>query len=185
MVFAVNCGLDGAPNSFTNFKNSALAVGASLSSAVSSSTAPWPTAPYGDYTIPPAPEATVVTQTVSVDGSVWTTTYDSYPGSPAPTPATLEGQVHRVVVGGPGKLVFDPPQVSAQPRDVVVFELFVLHSAFASILKSLSSHQKNHTVTQSSFADPCRKLNVNGTTGFDSSLYVFYNMDQRDDATQT
>jgi len=162
MVFAVNCGLDGAPNSFTNFKNSALAVGASLSSAVSSSTAPWPTAPYGDYTIPPAPEATVVTQTVSVDGSVWTTTYDSYPGSPAPTPATLEGQVHRVVVGGPGKLVFDPPQVSAQPRDVVVFEF----------------HQKNHTVTQSSFADPCRKLNVNGTTGFDSSF-----MPVPDDAT--
>ena len=30
MVFAINCGPDGAANSFTNFKNSALAIGAQL-----------------------------------------------------------------------------------------------------------------------------------------------------------
>ena len=30
MVFAVNCGADGAPNSFTNFKDAALAIGAQL-----------------------------------------------------------------------------------------------------------------------------------------------------------
>jgi len=30
MVHAINCGLDGAPNSFTNFKNAALAIGAQL-----------------------------------------------------------------------------------------------------------------------------------------------------------
>lgn len=38
MVFAVNCGADGSPNSFTNFKNAALAQGA----AAASSTAGYP-----------------------------------------------------------------------------------------------------------------------------------------------
>jgi plastocyanin len=153
MVFAVNCGLDGSPNSFTNFQKAALAIGASLS-ATASSAIPWTTAAYGNYTIPPAPEVTPVTQTVSVNNSVWTTTYNSYPGSPAPTPATVTGQVHKVIVGGSAGLVFDPPHITALPMDVVVFEF----------------QQKNHTVTQSSFADPCRKLNVNGTIGFDSDF---------------
>lgn len=62
MVFAVNCGADGSPNSFTNFKNSALQIGASLSSAAAaSSTAASSvvasgvaTAAYGSVTIPPA-----------------------------------------------------------------------------------------------------------------------------------
>lgn len=126
MVFAVNCGLDGAPNSFTNFKKAALAVGASLSAAAASTTAaaaPSTTAAYGDYTIPPAPVPTLVTQTITLQSSTWTTTYSSYPNSPAPTPASLEGQVHKVIVGGTGTLAFNPPMVSAAPRDVIVFEL--------------------------------------------------------------
>lgn len=177
MVFAINCGLDGAPNSFTNFKNSALAIGASLSasaaaasstaytpaSTASAADAAWTTAAYGDYTIPPAPTATLVTQAVTLGTSSWTTTYSSYPGSAAPTPNSVEGTVHKVIVGGPGKLAFDPPTISAQPRDVVVFEF----------------HQKNHTVTQSSFDDPCRKLNADGVTGFDSGF-----MPVADDATE-
>jgi len=160
MVFAVNCGFDDAPNSFANFKKSALAIGESLQAAAppTNTAAPaattWDTAAYGDYTIPPAPEVTPVTQAITLGSEVWTTTYNSYPGSPAPTPASAEGTVHRVIVGGPGLLKFDPPSISAQPRDVVVFEF----------------RQKNHTVTQSSFADPCRKLNANGVTGFDSDF---------------
>jgi plastocyanin len=166
MVFAINCGLDGTPNSFTNFKKSALAVGASLSAAAAAASptastpadtaapAAWTTAAYGDYTIPPAPTATLVTQAITLGTASWTTTYASYPGSAAPTPNSADGTVHRVVVGGPGLLTFDPPTISAQPRDVVVFEF----------------HQKNHTVTQSSFDDPCRKLNANGVTGFDSGF---------------
>lgn len=153
MVFAVNCGLDGAPNSFTNFKKAALAVGASLSAAAASPSATptgYTTAPYGGVTIPPAPEATPVTQTVTLGSSTWTTTYSSYPGSPNPTPASAEGAVHTVVVGGTGKLVFDPPFVDAQPRDTIIFEF----------------RQKNHTVTQSSFADPCRKLDGGFDSGF-------------------
>ncbi|KAG6911862.1 hypothetical protein DXG01_000109 [Tephrocybe rancida] len=163
MVFAVNCGLDGQPNSFTNFKKSALAVGASLSAAAATpsatdspaastdSPAALTTAAYGDYTIPAAPSVTPVTQTVTLGNQVWTTTYNSYPGSPGPTPVAAEGAVHTVIVGGPGKLVFDPPFVAAQPRDTIVFEF----------------QQKNHTVTQSSFADPCRKL---ASGGFDSDF---------------
>jgi plastocyanin len=153
MVFAINCGADGAPNSFTNFKNAALAVGASLATAAAS--APSTTAAYGGYTIAPAPTPVPVTQVITLgSSSTWTTTYSSYPNSPAPTPVSAEGAVHKVVVGGTGILKFDPPFVSALPRDTVVFEF----------------HQKNHTVTQSSFDDPCRKLNSTGLTGFDSGF---------------
>ncbi|PPQ89404.1 hypothetical protein CVT25_002222 [Psilocybe cyanescens] len=161
MVFAINCGLDGAPNSFTNFKNAALGVGASLSAAAatpastSDAAATWTTAAYGDYTIPPAPTATQVTQVITLDStSTWTTTYASYPGSPAATPASAEGAVHTVTVGANGQLAFNPPFIAAAPRDTIVFEF----------------HQKNHTVTQSSFDDPCRKLSANGATGFDSGF---------------
>jgi len=158
MVFAVNCGADGSSNSFTNFQNAALAIGASLSSAVAASTqavatGPSTTAAYGGYTIPPAPTGTAVTQAITLGSSTWTTTYTSYPNSPAPTPGSVNGQVHTIIVGG-SSLAFDPPHISALPRDIVVFEF----------------HQKNHTVTQSAFDDPCRKLNESGVTGFDSGF---------------
>ncbi|KAK0245841.1 hypothetical protein EDD85DRAFT_802322 [Armillaria nabsnona] len=162
MVFAVNCGLDGAPNSFTNFKSAALAVGASLSAAASAATGSSEaaasttyTAAYGGVTVPPAADPTVVTDTITLESSTWTTTYSSYPGSPAATPGSLEGNVIKVTVGGSNQLVFEPARVSAQPRDIIMFEF----------------QTKNHTVTQSSFADPCRQLNANGTIGFDSGFH--------------
>jgi hypothetical protein len=37
------------------------------------------------------------------------------------------------------------------------------------------SRQKNHTVTQSTFDDPCRPFKVNGATAFDSGLLVYLN----------
>lgn len=77
----------------------------------------------GDVTIPPAETASTVTQTITLESSTWTTTYASFPNSPAATPASLEGNVINVVVGGTGKLFFDPPHVVAQPRDVIVFQL--------------------------------------------------------------
>jgi plastocyanin len=159
MVFAVNCGADGAPNSFTNFKNAALQIGASLSSSATaaSSTAPsgTATAAYGGVTVPPAPTPSMLTQAVTVASSTWTTVYSSYPNSPAPTPASLQGNVITVVVGGPGKLLFDPPHVTAQPRDTIMFQF----------------QQKNHSVVESSFADPCRPLSSNGATGFLSDFF--------------
>jgi len=164
MVFAVNCGQDGTPNSFTNFVNSAKAIGASLSasaaaastagSATATSSGAWTTAAYGGVTIPAAPTGTPVVQTITLSQSTWTTSYTSYPGSPAPTPVSLDGTVHKVVVGGTGQLFFSPSNITAAPRDTIVFEF----------------HVKNHTVTQSSFADPCRPLSVNGQTGFDSGF---------------
>ncbi|KAG5221438.1 FliC domain-containing protein [Salix suchowensis] len=152
MVFAINCGLDGAPNSFTNFKKSALAVGASLATEAATHHLPPPPPIHTVVTadmvhplvaalaldptasglvtvthLPPldrciwrchspaAPIVQVVTDTVTLDSEVWTTTYSSYPGSPAPTPASAAGNVHKVIVGGPGKLLFDPPHIAAQP----------------------------------------------------------------------
>ena len=98
MVFAVNCGPDGSANSFTNFKQSALNIGAQLqaSAAAASSAVPasstvdytgWTTADYGTATIPAEPTGTVVTDTVTAGSATWTTTYSSYPGSPDPTPS--------------------------------------------------------------------------------------------------
>jgi len=158
MVFAINCGPDGAPNSFANFKAAALAVGARLKAGATQTTPPpatttW-TAAYGTYTIPPPPATTEATKTITLGSSTWVTTYTSYAGSPDPTPSTLTGVVHKVIVGG-SQLAFDPPRIDALPRDIVMFEF----------------RQKNHTVTQSSFADPCRKLTVNGAiVGFDSDF---------------
>ncbi|TFK30568.1 hypothetical protein FA15DRAFT_662553 [Coprinopsis marcescibilis] len=156
MVFAINCGPDGAPNSFTNFKSSALEVGNRLKAEASATAAPAPstTAAYGDLTIPAEPTPELVTRTITLEAATWTTVYSSYPGSPAATPASEEGRVHKVIVGGDKGLVFDPPSIQALPRDQIVFEF----------------HQKNHTVTQSSFDDPCRPFNVAGNPGFDSGF---------------
>lgn len=164
MVFAVNCGADGAPNSFTNFKNAALAIGAAAASSASAASAsatvaaasPATDANPASVTIPPAPDASTVTAAITLESSTWTTTYASYPGSPAPTPASLAGRTIQVTVGGNGTLTFDPPEVQAAPRDTIVFQ-------FVS---------KNHTATQSTFAAPCNKLNnvTTGQVGFDSGF---------------
>lgn len=151
MVFAVNCGTDGSPNSLTGFKQAALAFGAAQASASPSASAaggygyappaasPAPvvaspanggaapamtTAAYGGYSIPAAPAPSLVTQTVSLGSQVWTTTYSSYPGSADPTPAAdAASAIHTVVVGGPGILAFNPPSIQAKPQDTIVFEL--------------------------------------------------------------
>ncbi|KAI0757143.1 hypothetical protein C8Q80DRAFT_1132225 [Daedaleopsis nitida] len=166
MVFGVNCGPDGAQNSFTNFKNAALKIGTDLkaaaSSAAPSSTASsddsWTTAEYGTATIPAEPTGTTVTDTVSLGTAVWTTTYSSYPGSPDPTPSSLTGNVIKVVVGGEnGELTFSPENVQASPRDIISFEF----------------HAKNHTATQSSFAAPCVRLkdaSTGSAIGLDSGF---------------
>ena len=70
--------------------------------------------------------------------------------NPPPTSTPTTGSDHRVVVGGPGTLAFNPSTVVAQPGDTVTFEF----------------HQKNHTATQSTFSDPCKPL----ISGFNSGL---------------
>lgn len=159
MVHAINCGPDGAPNSFTNFKNAALEIGAQLQAGGSQNppSSTW-TADYGTATIPPPPTPSLVTDTITLGSEVWTTTYSSYPNSPAPTPHSPTGDTIQVIVGGPnGNLTFTPSRVSAAPRDIIKFIFQV----------------KNHTVTQSSFAAPCVPLTDNSTgqrIGFDSGF---------------
>jgi plastocyanin len=62
------------------------------------------------------------------------------------TPPSSTSQDHRVIVGGT-TLTFQPSNITAQPGDAITFEF----------------HQKNHTVTQSSFANPCQML-ASGST---------------------
>jgi len=124
MVFAINCGPDGAPNSFTSFRESALKIGQSLAASASAQPAQPSQTPAGGYEYP-APSSPPT---------------NAPSGSPAPAPAA-GGAEHKVIVGGPGKLAFDPERVTASPGDTIVFEF----------------HQKNHTATQSAFTAPCLK----------------------------
>jgi len=76
--------------------------------------------------------------------------------SAAPTSSSVPtSNDHRVIVGGTGVLAFSPPNITAQVGDTITFEF----------------HQKNHTVTASSFAAPCRDLfSTSGKLGFDSGF---------------
>ncbi|CAE6520838.1 unnamed protein product [Rhizoctonia solani] len=151
MVFAINPPREG--NTFdaflANAKNSAVQSSAPVSALPVTTTA----AP----TVTPAPGGVVtLTQTVTAGTSTWTTTYTSAPGSPAPT-ANPQPVVHVVLVGGNGTLAYDPPSVQAAPGDIISFQF----------------KSKNHTITQSSFAAPCRKTeftSTSGQIGFDSGF---------------
>ncbi len=95
-----------------------------------------------------------VTQTVTVNGTPQTTTYATTTAAAAPT-ESASGAV--VTVGMNGALQFTPNTLAAKAGDKITFR-------FTS---------KNHTVTQSSFADPCTPLaetSANGQAGFDSGL---------------
>lgn len=72
--------------------------------------------------------------------------------SVSPTPSTVPttSSDHKIVVGGPSLLAFSPANITAQPGDTVTFEF----------------RQKNHTVTASSFNEPCNGL----AGGFDSGF---------------
>ncbi|KZO91194.1 hypothetical protein CALVIDRAFT_558294 [Calocera viscosa TUFC12733] len=104
----------------------------------------------------PTSAAPVVTVTADVTGgsSTMQTVYGS-----APTGASSSGSPtdHTVVVGGSNGLVYTPNTVVAAVGDTITFEF----------------QATNHTATQSSFADPCRKLALTSTTGqvgFDSGF---------------
>jgi len=159
MVFAINPPREG--NTFdaflANAKNSAnVASSAPVSSAPAATTSA-PVASASAPAITQAPDnAVTLTQTITLGASTWTTTYGSYPGSAAPTP-NVEPVVHVVTVGDNGALTYSPSSIQAAPRDIVSFQF----------------KSKNHTITQSSFADPCRKLeftSTSGQVGFDSGF---------------
>lgn len=71
-------------------------------------------------------------------------------GSALAAPGFAKRATHEITVGGKGELSFDPPAIFAETGDKVIFK-------FVS---------KNHTVTQSSFAHPCGRLEGGFDTGF-------------------
>ena len=72
--------------------------------------------------------------------------------SPAPQPVT-----HEVTVGANGMLAFSPSSITALVGDSIEFTFY----------------PKNHSVTQSTFSNPCVPIEqTTGTKGFDSGLYV-------------
>ncbi|EKM55962.1 uncharacterized protein PHACADRAFT_122015 [Phanerochaete carnosa HHB-10118-sp] len=112
-------------------------------------------------TSPPAePTSTFVTITktsttsLPITSSSIPTTSSSSTGSASPTSLSSD---HIVVVGGPDILAFSPSNITAQIGDTVTFQF----------------RQKNHTVTQSTFAAPCVALadtSTSGQSGFDSGF---------------
>ncbi|KAF8333959.1 uncharacterized protein EI90DRAFT_2915292 [Cantharellus anzutake] len=62
--------------------------------------------------------------------------------------------IHQITVGGNSSLTFDPSNIAAQPNDIVQF-------TFVS---------KNHTITQSTFANPCVAGLKDGSPGFNSGF---------------
>ncbi|KAG7086552.1 hypothetical protein E1B28_002501 [Marasmius oreades] len=84
-----------------------------------------------------------------------TTTSTSTSTSATSTAPAGSSKDHRVVVGGPGVLAFQPANITAQVGDTVTFEF----------------RQKNHTVTQSSFNQPCQALSATGQPGFDTGFH--------------
>ncbi|KAJ7235635.1 hypothetical protein B0H12DRAFT_1141390 [Mycena haematopus] len=103
-------------------------------------------------TTPKAQSYATATATVSHGTTTWTTVYTSYAGSAYPTYAPSPVN-HLIKVGlnstGGSALMFTPSNISAAIGDTVTFEF----------------HAKNHTVTQSSFLEPCKALAETSTTG--------------------
>ncbi|KAF5372988.1 hypothetical protein D9758_001619 [Tetrapyrgos nigripes] len=151
MVFAVNPG-----DKFAAFQ--AAATGNSTNATTATSAGSTTTSSGSTATAPASASPSVVTVTATVtvsSGQTLTTTYGSYPGSAQPTSATSND--HRVTVGANGQLLFEPANITAQVGDTVTFEF----------------HQKNHTVTQSTFSTPCRPVaavSSGSQAGFDSGF---------------
>ncbi|KAJ7058536.1 hypothetical protein C8F01DRAFT_292951 [Mycena amicta] len=106
-------------------------------------------------TTPPAQSWASATATLTHDASTWTTIYTSYDGTPQPTFAATPAD-HKIFVGQDG-FTFTPANISASLGDTVTFEF----------------HPKAHSVTQSSFSDPCTPLaqsSKTGQVGFNSGL---------------
>ncbi|KAJ7671890.1 hypothetical protein B0H17DRAFT_1183561 [Mycena rosella] len=142
MVFTINAPADPDPAGFSAFQARA----EQLNSTGSASAAP-PPATSSAYTTPAAQSWATATATVTHDSSTWTSVYTSYDGTPSPTYAATPVD-HKIAVGIDG-LTYTPSNISASIGDTVTFEF----------------HPKNHTVTQSSFLQPCSALGETSTTG--------------------
>ncbi|PBK87554.1 Cupredoxin [Armillaria gallica] len=108
------------------------------------------TASSGSSATSAASGVVTVTATVTVsDGQVLTTTYATTAATASSTSTTTTD--HKVTVGGTGGLLtYSPANITANVGDTVTFEF----------------HQKNHTVTASSFASPCQALSGGFNSGY-------------------
>jgi hypothetical protein len=175
MVFAVNAPTTGN-HTFQDFLANALGSDVTNTMTTTATLPPSTTTTTSSSlltvtTPPPSVSVVTVTQTITLGNSTWTTTYGSYPGSPNPTPNETP-VVHTIKVGENGALTFNPPNITAQPRDIVMFGTFLEHAVLSRTLIICPEFlAKNHTATQSSFANPCRPLgDTTSTTGFDSGF---------------
>ncbi|RDB18971.1 hypothetical protein Hypma_014380 [Hypsizygus marmoreus] len=142
MVFAINAPADPSPKSFKAFQELAISINGTSTSTTTTATET------DTFVTPPPPHWQTATATVVAESSTWTTTYSSYDGTPPPTPAPQPAD-HKIIVGVDGQLAYGPANITAAIGDTVTFEF----------------HPKNHTVTQSSFLNPCQPLAETSTTG--------------------
>jgi len=144
MVFAANCGVAPAANSFANFKAAALAIGQSLAAAASSASAA-----AGSY-------GTSATSTAAATTST---------GSSTAAPVT-----HQVIVGGNNTLTFSPSEVVAAIGDIVTFTFqtknhSVAQSSFATPCSPLAGGFSSGFQFVNSTTDfPSYSYTVNATT---------------------
>jgi len=75
-------------------------------------------------------------QAAATGGTASPSASSSSPAASSTSSSVPSSTDHKVVVGGTGVLAFNPPNLTAQVGDTITFEF----------------HQKNHTVTASSFA---------------------------------
>ncbi|KAJ6520807.1 hypothetical protein DFH09DRAFT_1048263 [Mycena vulgaris] len=145
MVFSINA-VESGPNNFGAFKKLAMSSGDGLSASAPAITAK-------PYTTPPAQSWAKATATMTHGTSTWTTVYTSYVGTPYPTYAP--SPVKHIIKVGANGLNYTQPNITAAIGDIVIFEF----------------HPKNHTVTQSSFLNPCKPLaSTTGQAGFKSGF---------------
>jgi len=148
MVFAVNPPQNDPTHSFQAFQALAIQLNGTATSSSASSSSSSTAASTSSFVTPPAPTWATATATIVEPSTTIVTTYSSYDGTPSPTEAPTP-QNHKIIVGANGQLVYSPANITALIGDTVTFEF----------------HPKNHTVTQSSFLQPCRPLADTSTTG--------------------
>ncbi|KAF8664847.1 hypothetical protein AX16_000688 [Volvariella volvacea WC 439] len=151
MVFAINPSPESEEHSFTVFRDLAIQIngtGAKPSIATTASNSE----STDIYVTPPPPSCNRYrygSSRLSLENYLHQL-YDTPEYTFAAEPAE-----HRIVVGAKGDLVFSPESITASIGDIVVFEF----------------RPKNHTVTQSSFSNPCvRLVNDSRDLGFASGF---------------
>lgn len=91
-----------------------------------------------------------VTQTVTVGSNPTNIAGTNLNPGQTATLVQPPGASHTVKVGGPGGLAFQPQQLNVPVGDTIIFEFL----------------SQNHTVTQSGFKTPCKKIDNGMDTGF-------------------